>query len=75
MPAPMLLDRRTGHRAVGTEHAAIAGLGLEQDVAALAFVEPLAGIGGHGLGFDMTALRAGQRGFKNDSAYRGLTAA
>lgn len=65
MPAPVFLDRRTGHRAVGTEHAAIAGFGLQQDVAALAFVEPLAGVGGHGLGLDVAALGAGQGGLQD----------
>ena len=61
----MLLNRRAGHCAVGTEHAAVAGLRLQQHMAALAFVVPLAGIGGHDFGLDVAAVRAGQRGLQD----------
>lgn len=61
----MFLNRRTGYRAIGTEHAAIARLRLQQYVAALAFIEPLAGVGGHGFGLDVAAVRAGQRGLQD----------
>ena len=35
-------------------------------MAAFAFVKPLAGVGGHGFGFDVAAERAGQRRFEDD---------
>ena len=63
LPAARLagnLDRRTRHRPVRTEHAAITRLGFEYRVAALALVEPLAGIRGHPLSLDVPAHRAGQ---------------
>jgi hypothetical protein len=58
------LYRRARHIAIGTEHAAITRLWFEQDIAAGTLVEPLAGIRRHGQQFRMTALRAGQQGFK-----------
>jgi hypothetical protein len=54
------LDRWARHRAVGTEHAAVARLGFEHRVAALALVEPLTGVGGHPLCLHVPAYRAGQ---------------
>src|SRR5258708_30150797 len=60
------LDRRTGHVAVGTVDAAVAWLGLEDDAAALAIVEILAGVGRHGLHRLMAAVRTGQRGAGQD---------
>jgi hypothetical protein len=47
--AALLLDRRTGDGAIGTEHATIAGLRTQQCLAAAAFIEILTGVAGHGL--------------------------
>jgi hypothetical protein len=55
------------NRAIGTIDTAVTGLRLKHSVALFAFVEPLAGIRGHGFHFDMAANRTSQRGFKNDS--------
>ncbi|TVP10384.1 hypothetical protein AYI87_18295 [Shewanella sp. KCT] len=57
---------RTLHRAVGAEDAAVAGEGFENLVAALAFVEELAGILGHGLHTLMTAVGTSDLGFELD---------
>jgi hypothetical protein len=46
---PALLDRRARNRTIGAKHTAIAGEGLESLAAALAIVEELAGVSGHGL--------------------------
>jgi hypothetical protein len=54
--APAGLDGRTGHRAIRTEHAAIARLRLKPLTASLAFVEELAGVRGHLLNGLMTAV-------------------
>jgi hypothetical protein len=54
------LDRRARHGAIGAIDAAVTRLGLEHSVALLALVEPLAGVGGHGLGLGVAALRTGQ---------------
>ena len=62
MALSTFLYRRAGYGAVGAEHAAIAWLWFQQDMAALAFVKPLAGVGGHGFSVGMAAVRAGQRG-------------
>jgi hypothetical protein len=64
------LLRRTGYRAIRTEHAAIALQRLEQFPTTLALVIPLASVGWHGLFSDMTALGAGDRGLQND--YHGI---
>src|SRR5260370_2567234 len=53
------LDRRTGHRAVGTEHTAIALLRPQPHATAGALIEKLACIGRHGLRFGGSAVRAG----------------
>jgi hypothetical protein len=58
----VILHRRTSDRAVGTVDATVAGLRAQHLATALALLEPLAGIGGHRLGLDMTAARAGQGG-------------
>lgn len=63
-----LLDRWTGIGAKRAVHTAIALERLEHRVALGAFVKPLAGIGGHGLGFGKPALRACQRGLQRDGA-------
>src|ERR1043166_10267938 len=41
------LDRRTRHRPISAEHAAVARLGLEPLAAARAVIEEPAGVGGH----------------------------
>src|SRR5260370_2871707 len=53
------LDRRTGHRAVGTEHTAIALLRPQPHATAGALIEKLACIGRHGLRFGSSAVRSG----------------
>src|ERR1051326_322116 len=59
-----LLNRRTGHRAVGAEYAAITRFGLEPLAATLAVVEKPAGIGRHSLTGLVPAQRTGDRRFK-----------
>jgi hypothetical protein len=66
---PFQLYRRAGHGAIGAEHAAVARLWLQQRMAMLALVEPLAGIGRHRLCLDETALGTGQRGLEGDIAH------
>ena len=66
---PSLLDGRARYRRVGAEDAAVPGLRLEHRVALLAFVEPLAGVRGHGLRLDVAARRASQRGFEDDGSH------
>ena len=53
----LLLNGRARNTSVRTEHTAITGLGAKQFAAAGAVVKELAGIGGHGLGSLMTAMR------------------
>jgi hypothetical protein len=53
------LDRRAGHVAIGTEHATVPRLGLEDCAAVLAVIEILTGIGRHGFPLTMTAGRTG----------------
>ena len=64
------LNRRTGHRAIGAEHAAIAGQRLELLSATSADIKELAGIGRHWLGRLKPALRAGQNGFQLHCLFR-----
>lgn len=54
------LLRRAGDGAIGTKDAAVAGEGFENGAAALAVVEPLAGVLRHGLGFGVAAAGAGE---------------
>lgn len=63
---PALLDRRTGHRPVGAEDAAVARLGLEHHPAACALVEVLAGVCRHGFGLGGAARRTGQDRLEKD---------
>src|SRR5713101_1801754 len=56
---PLGLDRRTGHRAVRTEHTAIALLRPQPHAAAGALIEKPACIGRHDLRFGGPAMRAG----------------
>lgn len=62
-----LLDRRAFHRAKRTKHTTVTRLGAQQGFASCAFVEPLAGIGGHGFLSGKPAVRAGDYGFQDDS--------
>jgi len=63
---PAFLDRRAGHRPVGTKYAAMAWHGLEQHLARGALVEELARVGRHGLDLRGAALRAGECRLEND---------
>src|SRR5581483_1246112 len=55
------LNRRTRHRAVRAEHAAVAGLRLEPGAAAAAHIEKLARVGRHCLDLGRGAMRACDR--------------
>src|SRR5258708_13529146 len=59
------LNRLTGHRAIGTEHTAIARFWPQLRAAAAAFVKELAGIGRHAFRFCRAAMRARDEGFKD----------
>src|SRR3974390_2085942 len=59
------LNRRTGNRAVGAEHAAVAGLRLEHRCAPLALIEKLARVRRHRFQLGVTALRARQQRLQN----------
>jgi len=61
-----LLHRRAFYRAIRTEDTTVTAQRLENGMTVLAFVKPLAGIGGHGFGLAMPALRAGEGGVQND---------
>ena len=65
----LLLDGWTRNGAVGTEYAAVAGLGPQQRFAAGAFVIKLARIDGHGLLALLTAVRAGDDRRQYDFAH------
>ena len=60
-----LLDRRAGHVCIGTVDAAIARHWLQKNPAALAIIEPLAGIRRHGFSFTMPAFWTGNDGIWN----------
>jgi hypothetical protein len=55
------LNRRTRHVPVGTEHAAIPWLWLQQGFASKTFVEILAGVCGHRFGCLTPTDRTGER--------------
>jgi hypothetical protein len=61
---PIHLYRRTRDIRVGTEDAAVAVSGLQHPTAAQAVVEIQAGVGRHGLGRLMAAMRTDQRGLQ-----------
>ena len=65
----LLLNGRAGYRSVGTKHAAIARLRLEQRFAMGALVEILACIRGHRLLPFMAAAWAAQHGLQNNRAH------
>ncbi len=69
----LLLDRRTLHRAEGTEYAAIAQIGAQQGITVAALIEELAGIRRHAFLFGESAMRTCQDGLKNDGTHRGVT--
>ena len=62
MGFPMFVHGRAGHIAIGTKHAAIAGLGFQDRPAALALVEILTEIGWHPFPLLVAAMRAGPVG-------------
>jgi hypothetical protein len=67
--AALLLDRWTGHRAIGAKNAAIAGLWLKQRFTARALVKILASVHRHDLLPRMSAARAGEHGLQNNGAH------
>ena len=62
---PLRLDRRTRHRPVGAEHAAVARLRPQRRAALRARIENPAGIRRHRLRFRRCAVRAGDDRFKD----------
>jgi len=66
-----VLHRRAFHRAVRAKHATIPRLRPQHRLAALAFVEKLAGIGRHVLALGEAARRAGQHRGENRRAQSG----
>jgi hypothetical protein len=60
----VFLHRRTRHRAVRAEYAAIASERLQRLATALADIEELAGIGRHLLDGSVVASRAGECGLE-----------
>ena len=67
--AALLLNRRAGHGAVGTEYTAVARFWAKQGFAADALVEELAGIRRHGFLLLPAALRAGDDRLQKDFAH------
>ena len=68
-----LLDRRTGDRPVGAEHAAVARQGFEHFTTAFARIEEPARIRGHPFGRSVPAFRTGDGGFLDHLIASGLT--
>jgi len=64
------LDRRTGARSVGAEHAAVSGLRPQQRVTGCALVKVLAGVGRHGLELSDATRRAGHDRFEHQRRFR-----
>ncbi len=71
--ARLLLHRRARHVAVRAEHAAVTRFRPKQIAATCAVIKELAGIGRHGLGDLMTAMRTGQRALQNRLNHHGLS--
>jgi hypothetical protein len=67
--AALLLNRWTGHRSVGTKHAAVARLGLKQYFATRALIIKLARVRRHHLFALLPAAGAGEHGLQNDRAH------
>jgi hypothetical protein len=63
------LNRRALVRAMRTEDAAVAGLWMQQRLAVVALIEPLASINGHRLFLRVTALRARDGRLQGDIAH------
>src|SRR5258707_4406980 len=63
------LNRRTGHRAIGTEHTAIARFWPQLRAAPTAFVKELTGIGRHAFRFCRAAMRASDERFKDHGVF------
>ena len=59
------LDRRARNRAIGAEHATVAGLRPQHGAAAAAAIENLAGVDWHLLPLCGSAMRASDHGFNN----------
>ena len=68
------LDRRARHRAVGAEHAAIAGLGPQHHAAARACVDDPACVGRHVLNLGSATSRASDDGVIDHDPYSAGTA-
>jgi len=67
---PLRLDRRTRHRAVRAEHAAVAPLWSQPLATARAIVKVPAGVNRHGFGLRSGAMRAGDDGLKDHLPFR-----
>ena len=67
--ATLLLHGWALHRAVGTKHAAVAGLRPERHLTILALVEELARVDRHGFRLGKAALRASQDGLESDGRH------
>ena len=67
--AALLLDRWTGHRAIGAKNAAIAGLWLKQRFTARALVKILARVCRHDLLTLLPATRASEHGLQDNGAH------
>ena len=63
------LNRRAFHRAEGTEHAAVAGVGAQQRLAVAALVEELAGVGRHGFLLGISTAWARQHGLQDNGTH------
>jgi len=53
---------------MGAEYATVTCIGFEQRVTLLAFIKPLAGIGGHDLALTVTAYGTGNRRSSNHAS-------
>jgi len=61
----LCLDRRTRHRTVRAEHAAIARFWPQRRAAAAALVKELAGVGRHGFRLGCSTMRTGDDGLEH----------
>ena len=68
------MNGRAGNVAVRAKDTAVARFGPQHRMAVLAFVKPLAGIGGHALGFKMAAIGTAQGRVKQDWIHLELSA-
>jgi hypothetical protein len=65
----VFLNGRAGYGAIGAIDTAVPRLGFEHGVTLLAFVEPLARVGGHRFCFDVPACWAGQHRREDDGGH------